>query len=429
MQFIKSLQRTNSFKTNNAQEWSKKELELFFRSIGLELFTSKIFSKQNPLFSSVENGEMFLTAVNNIFNNTDTMLQEKSSCIDLYDPYAKLDTKSLSFLVSSVSHLIDDLDIGLYKVHELEGLIGAFLHISIDNQSYRSSNNSKATKPSAKFDSIPTHPLIKQRLNQLNLYLKIQKTYFQELSEKNENQGKEIDISHSGEEENDFYNFQQNFVLDHFIALQYFRFDQNSVQKNKVANQMSSSSESGLVEDQQFLTEGVKFGHLRKLSIQLNNLKNNVNHYDENFTTHEKNKGSKSLFFASSGDKGFFVSQSIESVEAAFIGNGVDCRLLTTHQVMEYLRYRRIMKKSSLLQIIDLNEIDGQVFVTMRDPMEWKVLLYPYRNEIPGAKNGSVYECICTLANALANIVKAICKNNFKLGENKEARELKQLEL
>lgn len=85
------------------------------------------------------------------------------------------------------------------------------------------------------------------------------------------------------------------------------------------------------------------------------------------------------------------------------------------------------MQKKNLLKVIEDNEIDGQVFVTLRSHLEWVVILYPYRSEIiDPKKNTTTYEAIVNLAEAISNIVKQICSNGYTLGGS-DLKDINQL--
>ncbi|KAG2385735.1 hypothetical protein C9374_002884 [Naegleria lovaniensis] len=397
MNIFKSLGRTTSFKSNNAENWQKRDVELFFERIGLAPLTDSVFGKNNPLLTFIDSGAKLLSSFQTIRSNADTMLEARNSCASLYDPYSIYDNNN-----GSNSENSNDP-----KMTELQGLIGLFLQPS--------SSGGRS---------------VKQRLQNLDQLLKLKKAYEKDRKQDPNNDdassslemGKKFDP----EDENDFFMFQQNFIMDHLIASQFFRLEpKNGTKANSSLSRINVNATSEFIA----FNENVTFNDLRKLYMQLNNLFENANHFNESFVEFEKNKGSKPLYITSSEKGGMFESTtSFDSVEFGFIGNDVDCRLLTTKQVIEFLRHKKI-EHNCLKKVIEDNQIDGQTFVTLRHPLEWMILLFPSRNEIAEKGNrknspkSHPYEALQSLAIVISNIIRVICSNKFLLGG--ELKELK----
>ncbi|KAF0978066.1 hypothetical protein FDP41_002581 [Naegleria fowleri] len=436
MNIFKSLGRSSSFRSNNAESWQKRDVELFFERIGLGPLTDSVFGKNNPLLSTIDSGEKLLSSFQTIRSNADAMLEARNSCASLYDPYSIYDTGSSN----SENSQMDP------KTTELQGLIGLFLQPSsssggrsgsVISSSVPPQQNSSNLRGTGKFDNLPIHSIVKQRLQNLDQLLKLKKSYEMDRKQDPNNDdassspSQEMGKKFDPEDENDFFMFQQNFIMDHLIASQFFRLEpKNGTSKTNASlyrinvNAMSESIS---------FNENLTFNDLRKLYIQLNNLYENANHFNESFIEFEKNKGSKPLFYTSSEKGGMFESTaSFESVEFGFIGNDVDCRLLTTKQVIEFLRYKKI-DHNCLKKVIEDNYIDGQIFSTLRHPLEWMVLLFPSRNEIAekGTRKNSPkphpYQALYSLALAISNIIRVICSNKYLLGG--ELKELKDFHL
>ena len=256
--------RQNSFgKTLNVEEWSKKDLETWLERIGIDqMIIDKMKSKNNPMSSSIESGKFLLSAGYELFNNANSLFSSKQQWSSLYDPYTAYDPK------------IEGVQQEQSTIDELAGLMGLFIQMNPSLPTNTSSVNSPNSnqKPPSKFTNTPTHPIIRTRLDSLDNFVKLWKKFLTDGNRKSGSGSSSslsspiltLDQANNFEWMNDFNQFQNSFLLDHLMCMLFFQQVQAGNSKTK-----KTGTDSGILN----FIENVKLGHVRKITLQLYNVK------------------------------------------------------------------------------------------------------------------------------------------------------------